>query len=135
MSTLKKKVELPQIREYYHTLEKVNEGYYKVKVDRQVFHRRSGQIAQLLGVSDDGNVTYFDNVQLEHLVTEFVSREELDGNMVTMGPMKALDLTKMALVFWQVMTTNNIPQVGHHILSTTYGGSSPEEESTCHPLS
>lgn len=56
---------------------------------------------------------------LEHLLTEFVSLEELDGTMVTTGtiltnPMKAQDLTKMALVFWLVIGTSILPQVGHH---------------------
>lgn len=31
---------------------------------------RWDNIAQLLGVLDDGNKAYFDNVQLEHLLTE-----------------------------------------------------------------
>lgn len=57
------------IREFYHTLVKVNEGYYKVKEDRQDFHLRSGHIARHSRVSGDGDKAYIDNVQLEHLVT------------------------------------------------------------------
>lgn len=35
MSILEKKVTLSQIRKFYYTFAKVNEGYYKAKVDRQ----------------------------------------------------------------------------------------------------
>lgn len=45
MSTLDKKIALPKIREIYHTLVKVNEGYYKVNVNGQAFHFRSEHIA------------------------------------------------------------------------------------------
>lgn len=59
-----KKVALPQIREFYYTLVKMNEGYFKAKVDRHEFHLRSGHITQLLGVLNDGDKIYFYNVQL-----------------------------------------------------------------------
>lgn len=72
MTTLEKKIILPHIREFYHTLVKVNEGYYKAKVNGQVFYLRSGHIIQLLGALNVGGKIYFDNVQLMHLVREFV---------------------------------------------------------------
>lgn len=83
MSTLVKKVALPKIRKFCYTLVKVNEGYDKAKMNKQDFHLRLRHIAQLLG--DDGDKTYFNNVQLDHLVTEFVRREELDGTVVNTG--------------------------------------------------
>lgn len=72
MSTLEKKIALIQIWELYYTLVKVNEGYGKVNVNGQIFHLRSSHIAQLLGILNDEDKTYFDNMQLEHLVAEFV---------------------------------------------------------------
>lgn len=74
----RKKITLPQIREFYHTMVKANEEYYNTKVDRQTFHLRSGNIPQLLGVLNDRDKTYFDNVQLEHLVRDFVRQDDLD---------------------------------------------------------
>lgn len=55
-------------------------------------------------VPDDGGKTYFNNMLLEHLMTEFVSYEELDDIVVTVGtnltnPMRALNLTRMTLMF------------------------------------
>lgn len=44
MSTPMKKIALPQIKEFYFTLVKVNEGYYKSKVNMD-FHLRSSHIA------------------------------------------------------------------------------------------
>lgn len=35
-------------------------------------------IAQLLGILDDGDKAYFDNVQFEHLLSKFMRREKLD---------------------------------------------------------
>lgn len=125
MSALEKEAALSQIREVYHTLVKVNEGYYKEKVNRQDFHLTSRNIAQLLSVPDDGDETYFDNVQLEHLLIEFVSQEELVDTFVTIGTtltntMKAQNLTKMTLVFWQVTRTNILLQVGDHSEPSSY---------------
>lgn len=57
MSTPLKKITLPQTREFYHTRVKVNEEYYNTKVDRQTFHLRSDNIAQLLGVPNDRDKT------------------------------------------------------------------------------
>lgn len=54
-------------------------------VDRQEFHLKLGHIAQLLGVLDDCDKAYFDIVQLEYIMAEFVKKEELDGTMVTAG--------------------------------------------------
>lgn len=39
MSTMKINIALPQIQEFYYTLDKVNPGCYKAKVDRQEFLR------------------------------------------------------------------------------------------------
>lgn len=47
ISTLEKKIAFPQIREFYHTLVKVNEWYYKAKLNGQTFHPRSGNLARL----------------------------------------------------------------------------------------
>lgn len=104
---------------------KENEGYYKAKVDRQDFHLTSEHIVQLLGVSDDGGKIFFNNVQLEHILTEFVSREELDGTVVTVGtiltnPLKAWDLTKIVLVFRQMIGTNILLHIGHHSEFSSY---------------
>lgn len=104
MSAPVKKIALPQIKKFYYILVKVNDGYYKAKVKKKDFHLRSGNIAQLLGAPNDGDKTYFDNVQLEHLLSEFMRREELNGTVVTSGtilssPMKTRDPTKMALIF------------------------------------
>lgn len=49
MSTRVKKIALPKINELYFTSVRVNEGYYKTKVNKD-FHLRSNNIAQLLGV-------------------------------------------------------------------------------------
>lgn len=43
-----KKIVLPQIMKFYYTMVKVNEGCYKVKVNKKYFHLRSDNIAQLL---------------------------------------------------------------------------------------
>lgn len=69
----------------------------KAKVNKD-FHLRSNNITQLLSVPHDRDKTYFDNVQFEHLLNEFVSREELNETVVNTGtiptnPMKARDLT------------------------------------------
>lgn len=53
------------------------------------FHLRSSYIAQLLGVPDDRDKTYFDHVQLEHLLSEFMRQEELDGIVVNLGTILA----------------------------------------------
>lgn len=73
-------------------------------MDRQEFHLRSGHIAQLYVMSNDGSKPYFDNIQLEHLLSKFVKREELDGTVVKRGTTltnftRARDLTRMALCF------------------------------------
>lgn len=47
-------------------------------MDSQTFNFRLGHIALHLGIPDDGDRTYINNVQLEYLFTEFMSREELD---------------------------------------------------------
>lgn len=62
MNPPKTKVALPQIREFYYTLDKVNEGYYMEKVDEKDFHLWLSHIAKVLGVSNDGDNTYFDNI-------------------------------------------------------------------------
>lgn len=73
---------------------KVNEGYYKEKANKKDFYLRYDNIAQLLDAHnivqlldalDNGDKTYFDNVQLEHVLSEFVRWEELDGTVVTLG--------------------------------------------------
>lgn len=63
MSTSGNKIALPQIREFYHTLVKANEG--------TIILRWIGKCSILgkpncttLRSSDDGDKTYFDNVQL-----------------------------------------------------------------------
>lgn len=48
---------LRQIREFYHTLVKVNKGYYKAKVNEQTFYLRLEHIVQLLGVPNDRDKT------------------------------------------------------------------------------
>lgn len=50
MQALEKKVALPQIRKFYYTLTKMNEGYYKAKVNRQEFNLRLVHIVQLLKI-------------------------------------------------------------------------------------
>lgn len=115
------------------------------KVNRQEYHLQLKHIAQLLGMLDDSDKTYFKNMQLEHLLAEFVKREVLDGIVVTMGTtltnlVRARDLTGLATVFWQVIGTNILAHIGHlmnthHMLSTPYGGSPPGKGSTCHPSS
>lgn len=62
MSPLGTNLALPQIREFYYTLEKVNKGYYTAKVEIQEFHLHSGLVTQVLGVPYDGNKIYFNNV-------------------------------------------------------------------------
>lgn len=86
----------------------------------QIYYLRSSHIAQLLGAPDDGDMTYFYKVQLQLHLRELLSQKELDGTMVHIGthltnPMKACDLTKMELVFWQM-----VPQVGHHRELSSY---------------
>lgn len=85
MSALKKSVALLQIREFYYNLDKMNKGYYKSTIDKEVFHVRSSHIAQHHGVPDDGDKTFFDNVQLEHFLSEFVTKKQLDGTVVNKG--------------------------------------------------
>lgn len=125
MSTRMKKIALPQIKEFHDTLVKVNEGYYKENVNKKDFYLRSNNIAQRLAALNDGGKTYFNNVQLKHLLSKFVRWEELDGTIVTLGTIlatlvKAWDLTKMTLVFWQIMPTNILPQVGHRSELSSY---------------
>lgn len=62
MLTQKKKVALLEIREFYFTLVHMNKGYYKAKVNKKDYHLRLSYIAQLFGVLDDEDKTYFDNV-------------------------------------------------------------------------
>lgn len=57
------KVTLPQIHEFYFTLDKVNEGHYKAKVDRHDFHLQLSHIAKVVGVAVDKNKVYFDNMK------------------------------------------------------------------------
>lgn len=45
MSTQVKKIALPQIKEFYHTLVKANEGYYKAKVNKKDFNMRFDNMA------------------------------------------------------------------------------------------
>lgn len=68
-----KKITILQVRGFYHTYVKGNEGYSNVRVNNQIYHLRPAHIAQLLGAPDFGEETYFDNVQLEHLWMEFLS--------------------------------------------------------------
>lgn len=76
MTTLEKKITLSQNREIYHTLVKVNEGYYTAKLNGQTVHLKLSYIVQNLDVLDDIDKTRLTN------------------------PMKVRDLTKMALVAW-----------------------------------
>lgn len=77
----------------------------------------------------DEDKAYFVNVQLEHLVVEFVRGDELDGTVVNAktiitSPMKACELTKIKLVLWQVLDAKILLGLasGGHQHSVRYPG-------------
>lgn len=97
-------VMLPQIPQFYYTLDKVNEGYYMSKVDVLDFHFWSSYIAEVLGVPDDGDKTYFDNIRTDHFLEEMLEADEIVRTMITSrtrfnNPIKVSDLTWLGIIF------------------------------------
>lgn len=97
-------VMLPQILQFYYTLDKVNEGYYMSKVDGLDFHFWSSYIVEFLGVPDDGDKTYFDNIRTDHFLEEMLEVDEIVRTMITSrtrfsNPIKVSDLTWLGIIF------------------------------------
>lgn len=74
------------------------------KVDGLDFHFWSSYIAEVLGVPDDGDETYFDNIRTDHFLEEMLEANEIVRTMITSrtrftNPIKVSDLTWLGIIF------------------------------------
>lgn len=103
MSTMEINIALPQVQEFYFTLDKDNSGYYNAKVDRQEFLRPMSLIFEVLGVPGEGDRSYIDNVRISSILDNYIAEDEKGGTVLAQGtninnPMKAE--ARMTLIFW-----------------------------------
>lgn len=86
----------------------------KAKVAGQEFLLQSSHIAEALGVPSEYDSSYFDNVRTSIFLENYISEDELVGTALVQetrfnNPVKAMELTKMAFIFWQIFTSNILP--------------------------
>lgn len=125
MSTSESQVALPQIQEFYFTLDKVNTWYQKAKVDGEDFHLWLSHIVVVLRVVDEGTKTYFDKIRATNFLETYLEVDEFVGTVLALGtrftnPMRAIELTWLVFMFQKILSPNILPQVGHLNELSTY---------------
>lgn len=105
---------MEMITKFYYTLNCMNMGSIKGKVDGNVFHLNANIILDYLGVPKEGDATYFDNVPSTSFLQFYLPEEKMIGTILKgrvkfKNPMKSKDLTLLALIFWQITVSNILP--------------------------
>lgn len=104
--------------EFNRSLDRVSARLMKGKVDGNAFSLNTNIIANHLDVLEEGDTTYFDNFPNPSFLKIHLLEDKMVGTILKEGirlknSVKAKDLTRMVLIFWQIMARNIWPQVGH----------------------
>lgn len=130
---------VPLIKDFYHSMILVNLGYIQTKVGGIVFHRRLQHIVEYLHIPKSGDETYFNNFRMASFLETYLLEEHITNLVVNLGvrfknPVNFGALTKMAFMFWQVMTFYlklNTSMRYYHLHPLLCSGSSLPRRSTC----
>lgn len=102
------------IAEFYLSLTNLSQICVQGLVDGYQFRLLVDDIAYFLGVSNEGDVTYFENVTSNVLFQRYIPTTKLSGSVLKSrvrykNRVNAKDLTLIAFNFQQIMVTNVLP--------------------------